>query len=588
MIMSPLWCGGTWELLPFFWRCPLLWVVTALLVSGLPTGGADSKVDCALCDETSGYIVIVDCGSTGSRAHVFHYSRRQLEAGRFPLIVDPPLTLPTRLADFSVKPGISAFINDTDGVARSLAPLLKSAADALLLHKPNVDVKHVPVYLGATAGMRELRATDRDEVMQAVRAFLRSHKNPFAFSRNEQARVLAGEEEGAFGWLALNQLQASISPDPNTTFGSLDFGGGSVQIAFVPFETSILEGIFPMHFGGSVKGPIHLYSHSFSRFGFVDAFQRAAELLHAEKLPKNSSSSRKGVTEVMEHPCLPTGLVWNVQPGEFGVSTTSPAPQRHGGPLQLRGSGSFEQCYALARKLIVADTPCFQPPCSMLGVYQPKLSRTKFVLFSAHDELLQWEVLALMEKGMPMLGAMRKQLRRICALPLDTQVELFGKKGLTHNGGQPPCWRGIWMLTMLKDGLGFPVNSHHPALLDVADCCDHSLGHATYEANFFPYRISKTSYHSLLEIGSGPMQEVRRDSPSPARVIDLGLAVGLGAVVAAGVLLAIAARLGACRSMACCSTCAAVAAVEGGRAVGWEQGSLSRSRGGRQEPLLHA
>lgn len=63
--------------------------------------------------------------------------------------------------------------------------------------------------------------------------------------------------------------EAEISPDPHTTFGALDFGGASMQIAFVPHETSILAGIFPMHFGGSVQGPIHLYSHRPGWRGFI-------------------------------------------------------------------------------------------------------------------------------------------------------------------------------------------------------------------------------------------------------------------------------------------------------------------------------
>ncbi|CAE7470695.1 Entpd8 [Symbiodinium necroappetens] len=96
--------------------------------------------------------------------------------------------------------------------------------------------------------------------MKAAREYLRK-QDMFAVTRDEQVRVLSGEEEGAFGWLALNQKQAEISPDPATTLGALDFGGASVQISFVPQETSILANLFPMHFGGSVRGPIHLYSH---------------------------------------------------------------------------------------------------------------------------------------------------------------------------------------------------------------------------------------------------------------------------------------------------------------------------------------
>jgi len=437
-----------------------------------------------LCADTSGYVVVLDAGSTGTRIHVFNYEYRKLEPRRFPLIVSPPLTLPTEIATAKNTPGLSAFVHHTEGIPRKLDELLQHAADALLLHNPDVQLKQVPLYLGATAGLRELHDRDRDEVMKAARDHLRK-QSIFAVTRDEQVRVLSGEEEGAFGWLALNHLQAEISPDPHTTYGALDFGGASMQIAFVPQETSILAGIFPMHFGGSVQGPIHLYSHSFNGYGSVVAFQRATRvLLYGEGHKK---------PQELKHPCMPTGLTWHVDFNDFGVSINKTNPERQEGPLKLVGTGDFDGCYALTTSLFDKDTPCFLPPCPMMGVYQPKLNGTKFILFGQYDRLEEWEVLPLVQKGVPLLKAMEVQLPRICSLPLETQVELFGGSTMKHG---PDCWMATWLFAMLRDGLGFSVQGY-PQLNVVPSCCDHTLGHATYEINFFPYKVSRSSYMSL-------------------------------------------------------------------------------------------
>lgn len=506
----------------------------ALLLVLPSFSGADEQVLCgsngALCAATSGFIVMVDCGSTGSRSFVFRYPERKLDASQFPMIIDPPLTIPTLLVSFATTPGISSFHEEPDGIERNLSPLLKSVADALHLHDPHVNLRQVPVYLGATAGMRELPRTERDKVMKAVRNFLHSDANPFSFARDEQARVLAGEEEGAFAWLSVNQMQASIDPSPDTTLGSLDFGGASMQIAFVPEDVSIMSSFFPMHFGGAVKGPIHLYTHSFPRFGFVDAFQRMTTLLQA------GQAGQAADAKVLDHPCLPRGLSWQVTPGQYGVSTNARWEKRDEGPLELRGTGNFEQCFSWAEKLIDKETECFEPPCSMLGVYQPRLNRSRFVLMAHHADLLNWEVLALMEKGIPLLKALHLQLPKVCALDLSTQVELFGEKGLVR-GGVPPCWSGTWILTMLK-GLGFSEDADPSYLIDVPDCCDNTLGHAIYEVNFFPYRIGQTSSLRIQESRMNMLQ-IPRQINGKALAIAMAVSALCGAF-AATVLLVLA------------------------------------------------
>mmetsp|Transcript_61992 Transcript_61992/g.139815 ORF Transcript_61992/g.139815 Transcript_61992/m.139815 type:complete len:559 (-) Transcript_61992:48-1724(-) len=442
--------------------------------------GSDTK-DNFLCAQTSGAIIILDAGSTGTRAHVFKYSPRKISSRRFPLIVHSPLTFPQQLASFSTYPGLSSFVNNTGGIEKSMYPLLKSAADALLLQEPSTNLKHVPVYIGATAGMRELEDADRDRVMEAVRKFCLSDKNPFAFLHAEQARVLAGEEEGAFGWLAVNQMKAKVVPDPRATYGALDFGGSSMQVTFVPMETSILADFFPMHINSEGEGPIHLYSHSFLGYGMTDAFQRATAMLNKS-------------VGVVEHPCLPKGLVWHVNAGEFGVGAKAKSPERLKGPLTLQGTGDFAGCRALARKLIVL-APCSQPPCSLLGVYQPRLNETDFVVFGEYAEFASWQVSVLSKAGKPLLQALEQQMNRICSLPVATQMELFGTRGLTTDG-MPACWRGTWMLTFLNEGLRFPLDSPHLKIFE--DCCTGSLGQAIYEVNFFPFRVSSWSYAKLL------------------------------------------------------------------------------------------
>ena len=70
-----------------------------------------------------------------------------------------------------------------------------------------------PIFLKATAGMRALRVKQRNVLMTHVRSYFRnaSH-NPFAFE-TEYARVISGEEEGAYGWAAINYLAGNLQAD---------------------------------------------------------------------------------------------------------------------------------------------------------------------------------------------------------------------------------------------------------------------------------------------------------------------------------------------------------------------------------------
>ena len=113
-------------------------------------------------------------------------------------------------------------------VVQELAALAKAALP------PDVDPKYVPIYLGATAGMRIIDTTsthEADATMAALRRVL--HQSGFLF-RDTWARTISGEEEGVYAWLVANYLKHNGNlPMPTSAYGALDLGGASTQISFL-------------------------------------------------------------------------------------------------------------------------------------------------------------------------------------------------------------------------------------------------------------------------------------------------------------------------------------------------------------------
>ena len=179
-----------------------------------------------------------------------------------------------------IDPGISTYSDNPDLVRNHLAPLIDFAV--LTLQGLEKEFSNYPIYFKATGGMRELPLKRREDIIKYVRIYL-SDKSfcPFFF-RDDFARVISGvvfiiiiinniivisiivisfknnfyhyysilllllskgEEEAIFSWTATNFLMGNLLPasqgtgsvvdmDLNTSYGTLDLGGSSTQIAF--------------------------------------------------------------------------------------------------------------------------------------------------------------------------------------------------------------------------------------------------------------------------------------------------------------------------------------------------------------------
>ncbi|CDJ63812.1 hypothetical protein ENH_00053110, partial [Eimeria necatrix] len=250
----PLWLERGWGWLLLLLLLLLLlsgWAVLAAWGSvGAPLGpllGAPPAVD---------YGVVIDCGSHGSRVNVFRW---QFSPGLAAAFGGPPGAFALQLQQM---------------VAAAAAALAAAGVAAAAL-------RGVPLYVKATAGLRALQQQQRDLLLQQLRLLLQDQTlNPFFF-RGDFARVLSGEEEAAFSWVAANALQQTLGGPPGASRGALELGGSSAQIAFSPAATSLLEGFFALHLGPLY---LRLYAHSFLAYGWAERLHRASVKLAAAGL----------------------------------------------------------------------------------------------------------------------------------------------------------------------------------------------------------------------------------------------------------------------------------------------------------------
>lgn len=142
------------------------------------------------------------------------------------------------------EPGLDYFMNDPKGmVETAIAPLLDWAEEVVPRHQ----WARTPVLLFGTAGLRRLPLQEQQSVLSTAGHALAA--SPFRF-KSSWARVISGEQEGIYGWIAVNYLTNRLTLPPllrggsaetdasQRTVGALDLGGSSLEVTFVPAEPS--------------------------------------------------------------------------------------------------------------------------------------------------------------------------------------------------------------------------------------------------------------------------------------------------------------------------------------------------------------
>ena len=226
------------------------------------------------CSDRTEYAAVIDAGSSGSRIRVYQIEN----AGKDSIPKVFEIGNEDKSLQMKIEPGISELKNkekdgeiNSENIKEYLSPLF-SAGKHILSKKglSEKQIRNVPIYLGATAGVRRLPADRQAKLMSLTSSAM---KDSGFLSKG--ALVLSGEFEGVYAWICVNSMRGTLGGAVHQTFGIIEMGGASTQITFVP-ELGPSQSPRRFRLGG-IEYP--LYSYSYNALGINEA---RALLYHSE------------------------------------------------------------------------------------------------------------------------------------------------------------------------------------------------------------------------------------------------------------------------------------------------------------------
>uniref|UniRef100_F6U3Z1 Ectonucleoside triphosphate diphosphohydrolase 8 n=1 Tax=Monodelphis domestica TaxID=13616 RepID=F6U3Z1_MONDO len=276
--------------------------------------------------------------------------------------------------------GISSYAQKPEAAGKSLKPCLDKAMELI----PAAQLTQVPVYLGATAGMRILSLQDpkaANQVLAEVSKTIQEYPMDF-----RGARIISGAEEGVYGWITINYLldtfikysvknKGWIHPPATKMLGALDLGGASTQISFFP-SGSIADPTTASHF--RLYGFNYtIYTHSYLCYGQAQAQKQVIVKLTQES---------QGTPGRIQHPCFHKGFEEKVTAQSIYDSPCTAYLQPSGVNLNqemiLVGTGNVTKCRQAIRAIFNFTACGPHHSCAFNGTYQPDVNG-QFFAFSA-------------------------------------------------------------------------------------------------------------------------------------------------------------------------------------------------------------
>ncbi|PLN85993.1 nucleoside phosphatase family-domain-containing protein [Aspergillus taichungensis] len=402
------------------------------------------------------YGVVLDAGSSGTRAHVYRWLKNS--TARKAADDDDLRSLPEIKTKSSwtkkTNPGISSFASRPEEVGpEHLADLLDHARQIV----PRESHKETPVFLLATAGMRLLPDRERSLLLDQICSYTRANSDFWLPDCDVHIQVIPGVTEGLYGWVASNYLLGAFdAPEAHEhghghhTYGFLDMGGASAQIAFAPNATESdkhandLTLMRLRNIDGSSQEH-RVFVTSWLEFGVNEARRRYIEGLQ--------EASAVDAARELPDPCLPAGLRTTMD----GKPWSSDLAGSH-----LVGTGRFDECLRQTYPLLDKDAPCLDHPCLLHGTHVPAIDFdvNHFIGISEYWHTTH-DVFEMGHKDKAYdFNTYQERVQEFCtqdwaAIESGMQRHEWGKK-LDQEKAYQICFKASWVINVLHDGIGIP------------------------------------------------------------------------------------------------------------------------------------
>lgn len=435
-----------------------------------------SPVPVSLSTIAKKYAVIIDAGSSGSRVQVFSWSdsaalQQSSHAANSTVLNSVPKITQDPKLNLKITPGISSFAGKTNKLwSNHLSKLISHAEKGV----PK-DLRHeTPIYLLATAGMRLLPLQDQKEILNKSCSILQEKSDFYLPHCGSHVSIIDGETEALYGWISLNYLLGtfngysrdepliaadSISPTKlpsiHPSYGFMDMGGASMQVAFSPNLTESerhLNDLYHVRLR-NVDGKNQdwkVFVSTWLGFGANEAKQRFAKYLIAH------SKSQGTIASPIPDPCYPKGTLRS-----FSVDANT--------TVAFSGAGNLEKCLEAMQPLLRKHVPCKDDPCLFNGVHVPAIdfATDRFVGVSEY-----WYTANDIFKlgGKYDFPSFSRHVNTYCGSDWKDIIQLKkgGKlyKGVTESALESACFKASWVINILHSGFGLPLDTKEAYGLD--------------------------------------------------------------------------------------------------------------------------
>lgn len=437
------------------------------------------------------YGVIVDCGSSGSRAHIFRW-RPSRRLKHVELLRDKPGGKPLNL---HITPGLSSFKDEPDKASDYMEPIMQFISKSV----PQDRHLDTPIYFLATAGMRLLDDSVRKKILTDITRDIRAK---FNFPKIK-SQVISGAVEGVYSWLSLNVNEMiKGTSDRGRSYGMIELGGASTQITFElnpEIEALILNRLNDSDASSAFKTErvnldlgsgksVNLFATTFLGLGVNSAREAAIDLLvkdylySTEGTETTDESRLKKFDGHLKDPCLPNGsseII--VRPIELLHKSQQSVGfiSKQGGEtfnVRLEGNGDFLTCITLLDRTLQImrkeklNCPSEKSPCPMalLGTNFMPYERFPFVglseFFFTTNEMMN-------ASGLFNRTKVLHETQRICSTDYNLLHDLYMSSGVTQKDRiLYECFKASWLLTLLHNsGFRMPVDYNDFRTVDKLD-----------------------------------------------------------------------------------------------------------------------